>query len=90
MLGELRLNGAATASQLGRRLGESSGATSYHLRQLARFGSKAEWPMDKVLDATDELVRLAERVGLPPAGDQDTAALAFYGAASEYLGFEAE
>ena len=58
--------------------------------QLARFGSKAEWPMDKVLDATDELVRLAERVGLPPAGDQDTAALAFYGAASEYLGFEAE
>ena len=44
LLGELRLNGAATASQLGRRLGESSGATSYHLRQLARFGFIHEGP----------------------------------------------
>ena len=31
-------HGAATASQLGRRLGESSGQTSYHLRQLERHG----------------------------------------------------
>ncbi|HSO04905.1 MAG TPA: helix-turn-helix domain-containing protein, partial [Candidatus Limnocylindrales bacterium] len=38
ILGALRLEGEATASQLGRRLDESSGATSYHLRQLARFG----------------------------------------------------
>jgi DNA-binding transcriptional ArsR family regulator len=30
--------GPATATQLGKRLGESSGATSYHLRQLERFG----------------------------------------------------
>jgi DNA-binding transcriptional ArsR family regulator len=30
--------GPATASALGRRLGESSGATSYHLRQLERHG----------------------------------------------------
>jgi DNA-binding transcriptional ArsR family regulator len=30
--------GPATASQLARRFDESSGATSYHLRQLARFG----------------------------------------------------
>lgn len=30
--------GSATASELGRRLGESSGATSYHLRQLERHG----------------------------------------------------
>lgn len=30
--------GAATASELGRRLGESSGSTSYHLRQLERHG----------------------------------------------------
>jgi DNA-binding transcriptional ArsR family regulator len=42
LLGELRLRGAATASELGRRLGESSGATSYHLRQLERFGFVAE------------------------------------------------
>lgn len=58
--------------------------------QLAGFGSKREWSMDEVLNATDGLVRLAERIGLPPAGDQDAAALAFYGAASEYLGFDAE
>jgi DNA-binding transcriptional ArsR family regulator len=30
--------GPATATQLAKRLGESSGATSYHLRQLERFG----------------------------------------------------
>lgn len=33
----LSLFGPATASGLGERLGESSGATSYHLRQLARY-----------------------------------------------------
>jgi DNA-binding transcriptional ArsR family regulator len=34
----LRREGALTASEAGRRLGESSGSTSYHLRQLQRFG----------------------------------------------------
>ncbi|MFE9044318.1 helix-turn-helix domain-containing protein [Streptomyces sp. NPDC007818] len=34
----LRLSGPATASGLAERLGESSGATSYHLRQLAAHG----------------------------------------------------
>jgi predicted transcriptional regulator len=38
LLGQLRVNGPATASQLGRVVGESSGATSYHLRQLAAYG----------------------------------------------------
>lgn len=38
LLDELRVNGPATATILGRRLGESSGATSYHLRQLSRYG----------------------------------------------------
>ncbi|HET6729957.1 MAG TPA: helix-turn-helix domain-containing protein [Jiangellaceae bacterium] len=38
LLATLRFDGPATASDLGRLLGESSGATSYHLRQLARFG----------------------------------------------------
>jgi DNA-binding transcriptional ArsR family regulator len=38
LLALLRYEGPATASQLGRRLGESSGSTSYHLRQLARYG----------------------------------------------------
>jgi Predicted transcriptional regulators len=35
---ELGRNGSATASQLARALGESSGQTSYHLRQLERHG----------------------------------------------------
>lgn len=38
LLGLLRLEGPSTATRLGQRLGESSGATSYHLRQLAAFG----------------------------------------------------
>jgi DNA-binding transcriptional ArsR family regulator len=35
---EVLREGPATASALGRRLGESSGATSYHLRALAKAG----------------------------------------------------
>lgn len=42
LLGSLRVEGPATASELGRRFGESSGSTSYHLRQLARFGFVVE------------------------------------------------
>ncbi|MFF0560257.1 ArsR/SmtB family transcription factor [Streptomyces sp. NPDC020472] len=38
LLRVLRRSGPATASQLAERLGESSGATSYHLRQLAAHG----------------------------------------------------
>jgi DNA-binding transcriptional ArsR family regulator len=38
LLAHLRMEGPATASILGRALGESSGATSYHLRALARHG----------------------------------------------------
>lgn len=38
MLGMLRLDGPATATSLAGRLGLNSGATSYHLRQLARHG----------------------------------------------------
>ena len=38
LLDLLRFEGPSTASRLGRRVGESSGATSYHLRQLARHG----------------------------------------------------
>jgi DNA-binding transcriptional ArsR family regulator len=35
LLSELRLNGAATATQLAGRLSTNTGATSYHLRKLA-------------------------------------------------------
>ena len=38
ILGLLRMDGASTASALATRLGLNSGATSYHLRQLARHG----------------------------------------------------
>jgi DNA-binding transcriptional ArsR family regulator len=38
MLGLLRTEGPATATTLAARLGLNSGATSYHLRQLAKHG----------------------------------------------------
>lgn len=44
LLNALRHHGPATASQLADRLGESSGATSYHLRQLASHGFVADDP----------------------------------------------
>ncbi|WP_329195587.1 MULTISPECIES: ArsR/SmtB family transcription factor [unclassified Streptomyces] len=44
LLAALRHEGPATASQLAERLGESSGATSYHLRQLAAYGFVEDAP----------------------------------------------
>ena len=44
LLGELHDRGSATASQLAAALGESSGTTSYHLRQLHRHGFVEEDP----------------------------------------------
>ncbi|MFI6085876.1 ArsR/SmtB family transcription factor [Streptomyces sp. NPDC051217] len=44
LLTALRHDGPATASQLADRLGESSGATSYHLRQLAEHGFVVDDP----------------------------------------------
>ncbi|MDA3647547.1 helix-turn-helix domain-containing protein [Saccharopolyspora indica] len=38
LLGALRSDGPATATQLAARTGESSGTTSWHLRQLAEHG----------------------------------------------------
>ena len=38
LLDLLRFEGPSTATLLAGRVGESSGATSYHLRQLARYG----------------------------------------------------
>jgi DNA-binding transcriptional ArsR family regulator len=42
LLEALHAEGPATATQLARRLGESSGATSYHLRALHRAGMVEE------------------------------------------------
>lgn len=44
LLGLLRVDGPATASSLGQRLGESSGVTSYHLRYLAERDFVEEAP----------------------------------------------
>ncbi|MEU6062816.1 helix-turn-helix domain-containing protein [Streptomyces sp. NPDC047097] len=44
LLTALRDHGPATASRLAARLGESSGATSYHLRQLASYGFVEDAP----------------------------------------------
>ncbi len=44
VLGLLRTYGPATATTLARRLGLTSGALSYHLRQLERYGFIAEDP----------------------------------------------
>jgi len=41
---ELLASGPATAAQLARKVGESRGATSYHLRVLARTGAIEEDP----------------------------------------------
>lgn len=42
LLGLLRQDGPSTATKLAQRLGQSSGATSYHLRQLAAYGFVVE------------------------------------------------
>jgi DNA-binding transcriptional ArsR family regulator len=42
LLGSLRLHGPATATGLASELGTNTGATSYHLRQLAEVGLVAE------------------------------------------------
>ncbi|MGB3442192.1 MAG: helix-turn-helix domain-containing protein [Actinophytocola sp.] len=42
LLSELRLNGAATATQLAERLVTNTGATSYHLRKLAEVNLVTE------------------------------------------------
>ncbi|MFE3030102.1 ArsR/SmtB family transcription factor [Streptomyces canus] len=44
LLNTLRRRGPATASMLAERLGESSGAASYHLRQLAEHGFITDAP----------------------------------------------
>ncbi|MGH9243393.1 MAG: helix-turn-helix domain-containing protein [Acidimicrobiales bacterium] len=44
LLGLLREDGPSTATKLAERVGQSSGATSYHLRQLADYGFITEDP----------------------------------------------
>lgn len=44
LLNELAAHGSSTATALGQQIGESSGSTSYHLRQLAVHGLVEEVP----------------------------------------------
>ncbi len=66
-------------------VGHSDNVFDLLASQLAYLGSKAEWSLDDNLHTTENLVRLAEEIGLLPAGDQDTSALEFYRAASVYV-----
>src|SRR3954454_23096822 len=66
LLAELNARGSATASQLATALGESSGSTSYHLRQLHRHGFVEE-------DAQRGTAR--ERVWIPRRGGWSVPAL---------------
>jgi len=64
-LGELRRNGPATASELGRVLEESSGSLSYHLRQLERYGFVTD---DVARDGRERRWRAtAQLTELPPS-----------------------
>lgn len=64
MLGLLRVDGPATATQLAVRLGLNSGATSYHLRQLAQHGFIEDAPgpsrRDRWWRASHELTSVLE------------------------------
>ncbi|MDQ6873956.1 MAG: helix-turn-helix domain-containing protein [Actinomycetota bacterium] len=69
MLTLLRTDGPATATQLGNRLGESSGTTSWHLRQLAEYGFIEEvrgrgTARERWWQAAQQRTRLTETVDL--------------------------
>jgi DNA-binding transcriptional ArsR family regulator len=61
LLGLLRVDGPATATQLAARTGESSGATSYHLRQLAAYGFIVE-DAERTTGRRDRYWRAAHRM----------------------------
>jgi DNA-binding transcriptional ArsR family regulator len=66
LLDLLRFDGPSTATLLARRVGESSGATSYHLRQLGRYGFIEE---TSGRGGRDRWWRYRERRLTLPAGD---------------------
>lgn len=55
---------------------------------MAYLGSKLEWSVEDNLDITEQVVHVAETIGLPGAGDQSATALEFYRAAAAHLGFD--
>ncbi len=74
LLGMLRLDGPSTATKLGQRLGLSSAATSYHLRQLATYGFIVD--ADQPGEGRERWWRAAHRMtsfDLTPSTDPDSA-----------------
>ena len=72
LLEVLRVEGPATASQLARRLGESSGATSYHLRALHRAGMIEEAEQRNARERWWQ--RSPERLAIPNSVPSDASA----------------
>jgi DNA-binding transcriptional ArsR family regulator len=75
LLGLLRIDGPSTATKLGERLGLSSAATSYHLRQLATYGFIVD--ADDLSAGRERWWRAAHRVtsfDLTPSTDPASAA----------------
>ncbi|HEY5629433.1 MAG TPA: helix-turn-helix domain-containing protein [Candidatus Limnocylindrales bacterium] len=71
LLGLLRVDGPATATQLAVRTGQSSGSTSYHLRQLAVYGFVIE-DAERTTGKRDRYWRAAHRTTMfNPPGDAD-------------------
>ncbi len=81
MLGLLRVDGPATATQLAARTGQSSGATSYHLRQLAAYGFVVE-DETRTMNRRDRYWRAAHRLTM---FDQVAADEASRAVGEEYL-----
>src|SRR5260370_18706802 len=71
LLDLLRFEGPSTATLLARHSGESSGATSYHLRLLARYGYVEEAPRT---GHPERWWRSRERPVLPPSAQPGSAA----------------
>ncbi len=84
LLGALRHDGPSTATRLGHRLGLSSGATSYHLRQLAGYGFVVEDEDHRDAPGRERWWRAAHRstwLTEPPDDPESSAALSEYGRA---------
>lgn len=88
LLAELRMHGPSTATRLGERLGQSSGATSYHLRQLAAYGFVEEVPRDGGRERWWRAVHRSTRVRMAEL-DPETAELTS-GWLHHVIGFNAE
>lgn len=86
-LAELRRSGPATASELARTLGESSGSLSYHLRQLERYGfvtdDVARDARERRWRATTQLTELPSALSETPEGRSAMAVVR--GVQQEYL-----